>query len=885
MDFPNSWYKYVWRNWDLVPVERLAASVGATADALKCTAVQMGLPDQSADTAHIFLRNRYSLLKRNWDVLPLDQICELVGMTWGEMRERLLDDNIYHKLGPKPECRRLTYADSLVVPEEETSDIKRTAERMHAAVKENAEPRYAFIADLVRPQNDAPPEPAERPRKEETVIDSSWAIRMAECTGRASIRAAKELQQFLWSGLGVKLPYSRARSEESVPQGLERFIVCKLNKSGEGAADESFTLTIHSDSVTVTASSDRGLMRGIHEIEERLRRRGGPFLEQGTTTRRPALTPRIIFSYFTVYGDGLIGEDGDAYPEGYLARLSRMGFNAIWMSAYLRDLVKVPQFPEFGEGSDVRIANLNALVSRAAEYGIDVYLYSNEPRGMREKFYDAHPHVKGHGPYPDLLEGHGNWVDANFYAMCTSTSEVKLFLRDGVRQLFERSPGLKGLITITASESITNCYSRGNPFSTLCPRCAERNPSEVVAEVVNLMRLGAKEAKPDAEVIAWSWSWNNYIEPEPSPRIISMIDPDVPLMTDFERGLDIRVGNHVKVAEEYCISRPGPSERTLTHRRLSAERGMKFYAKINLSNTLECGSIPYIPVPGLILAKMKAMRETGIEGVMASWSFGSYPSPNTHIFREYAWLDQAEDEELLHSLAAGIYGESGANKVLAAWAKFAEGFALYPFSITLIYTSPVQFGPAYKFSFHPSPTTTGVYRPGEDYKLWTLGFEPAEVVASYDDVLLHWEQGLSELEEALAFAPNALQETARKDYGVALAAAIIMRTTRNAIVYLMQRDLLFDENAGMHERLAAAANMDTVLREEIASAERFYRLVSADSRLGYESAQQYFYRPLDIIENRIGCERIVEGELPAYVRRLRGINGGEGLGQVIANQG
>ena len=83
--------------------------------------------------------------------------------------------------------------------------------------------------------------------------------------------------------------------------------------------------------------------------------RGGPFLPIGTTRRVRRLTPCYLFSYFALYGDPLMEEDIDPFPDGYLQKLGRLGVNGVWLQAVLRNLAPSKIFPEFGQGWEKRL--------------------------------------------------------------------------------------------------------------------------------------------------------------------------------------------------------------------------------------------------------------------------------------------------------------------------------------------------------------------------------------------------------------------------------------------------------------------------------------------------------------------------------------------------
>src|SRR6185437_1791679 len=109
--FPDRLHAYVWRNWQLVPLEQLAAVVGATAEDVLRIGRAMGLagpPEVSADQRR---RSAITVIRRNWHLLPYDQLLALLGWTAEELSYSLREDDfLWHKLGRlKPQCERLEY--------------------------------------------------------------------------------------------------------------------------------------------------------------------------------------------------------------------------------------------------------------------------------------------------------------------------------------------------------------------------------------------------------------------------------------------------------------------------------------------------------------------------------------------------------------------------------------------------------------------------------------------------------------------------------------------------------------------------------------------------------------------------------------------------------
>ena len=65
----------------------------------------------------------------------------------------------------------------------------------------------------------------------------------------------------------------------------------------------------------------------------------------------------------------------DCYTDDVLREIAENGFNAIWLHSVLANITHLDIFPEFGKHAELHIRNLSTLISRAAKYGIRVFLY------------------------------------------------------------------------------------------------------------------------------------------------------------------------------------------------------------------------------------------------------------------------------------------------------------------------------------------------------------------------------------------------------------------------------------------------------------------------------------------------------------------------------
>ena len=106
--------------------------------------------------------------------------------------------------------------------------------------------------------------------------------------------------------------------------------------------------------VRIAAADGRAAAQAFYHLEDLMSLRMAPFLKFGDNRRRTVFAPRMIHS-----GWGI-----DTFPEPYLVRVAHHGFDAI--------LVFVPEVGRTQRGW----SDINAIIRRAAKWGLDTYLYS-----------------------------------------------------------------------------------------------------------------------------------------------------------------------------------------------------------------------------------------------------------------------------------------------------------------------------------------------------------------------------------------------------------------------------------------------------------------------------------------------------------------------------
>lgn len=557
---------------------------------------------------------------------------------------------------------------------------------------------------------------------------------------------------------------------------------------------------------------------------------------------RRAVPLRLVHSYVALYGDPLARPEPDPYPDGLLARLAAVGINGVWLQGLLRDLAPGGEsFPEFGAGSDRRLENLRALVRRAAVHGVGVYLYINEPRAMPAAFFEGRPEMAGAR-------------ENQLTALCTSHPAVLRWVADALCSVFREVPDLGGVYAITASENLTNCASRGGIES--CPRCRSRTESDVVTEVIGAIEAGVHRAAPRARVLISDWGWQGHGDARDTIR---RLPASVTLMSVSEWSLPIERGGVKSTVGEYAISAVGPGPRATAHWEAARAAGIAVGTEIQLNNTCELASLPYLPVMDLVAEHCRNLAPIGLDAMLIGWTMGGYPSPNFRLAWQIARDPAAGAAAALDAVARERFGVGGAPHARRAWTLMSEAFRQYPFHVGVVYNSPVQLGPANPVYAEPTgyrATMWGI--PYDDLEGWRGPYPPEVFAAQFERMAAGWAEGVRELGEAVRHCPAELRPDAEADLRLARAAGINFLSVANQARFVMARDALAARAGGVPAASRLRDEISRSLRSEIALARELLSLVQRDSRIGFEPSCQYFYLPQDLAEKVVCCRWVLE---------------------------
>lgn len=563
---------------------------------------------------------------------------------------------------------------------------------------------------------------------------------------------------------------------------------------------------------------------------------------RGSAPKRPpaTLTPRYCYSYFALYGDPLLEPLADPYPDGFLARLAEVGVDGVWLQALLSRLAPFPWDPPQAHRHEERLKRLAELVKRARRHGMGVYLYLNEPRSQPLAFYRTRPHLRG------VTEG-------EHAAVCTEVPEVREYLKGAVAHIVRAVPDLAGFFTISGSENLTHCWSHGQ--GQACPRCARRAPADVVAGLLRALQDGIREGGGRQRLFAWDWGWADGWVPD----IVKKLPKEVALMSVSEWSLPIRRGGIATEIGEYSMSAVGPGPRATKHWSLAKKEGLRTMAKMQCGNTWELSAVPYIPVVANVAYHAANLRSAGVDGLMLGWTLGGYPSPNLEVVTELACDTKLSPEQAMLRVAQRRFGRVAAPAVVQAWESWSAAFREYPFGGGL-YSAPLQMGPANLLHATPTRyTATMVGLPYDDLEAWrgpypgeTFANQLAKVADGFDAAIRRLQKSPS-----VTTASRSERNAVAVECRLAEASSLHFRSAAEQCRFILARRTFLEAKPGQDTR-AARQEMVRALRVELDLAKRLHALQLADSRLGFEATNHYYYVPVDLAEKIVNCRHLLQ---------------------------
>ncbi len=177
--FPTRMHTFIWRNWPVVEIERLAKVLETSTENVRKVAESMGLPEQHPIAKEDRNRIYITLIRRNWHLLPYDQLLTLLDMSAEELAYSLREDDfLYIKLGRlKPQCEPLKYEPPSDETQKRCAEIKQIVQDHFRNEWQNpAEERFYFIEELSQADPNFKKDTSVKPRFSPRYIYSYFAL-------------------------------------------------------------------------------------------------------------------------------------------------------------------------------------------------------------------------------------------------------------------------------------------------------------------------------------------------------------------------------------------------------------------------------------------------------------------------------------------------------------------------------------------------------------------------------------------------------------------------------------------------------------------------------------------------------------------------------------
>ena len=567
-------------------------------------------------------------------------------------------------------------------------------------------------------------------------------------------------------------------------------------------------------------------------------------------------------------------DDVDYYPEPYLERLRREGVNGLWLTVEWRDLAET-SFTVRDANAERRLAKLRRTVDRCLAHGIRTWIFCIEPKacGDDDPLYRAHPE----------LFGCTTW--GGQHVMCPLAPEAQRYIEESVRDVFTRVPRLGGVLMIAHGERPTTCLSTVDPvtgaFRGTCPRCAKAEPWRIHRATADAIMRGIRAAGSDAEYVCWFYQ--PQVRPERGDWVAEVARhlPDgVTMAYNFESGSVKEQLGRFRSGGDYWLSVVGPAQGFRQVAAAGREAHARLGAKIQVCNSHEVATVPFVPVPGLLYRKYRAMREAGVTTVLQCWYFGNYPG----LMNEAAGLlsrETFEDGEraFLRRLAAPHWGPD-ADLMADIWQRYSEAYAEYPLSNDMQYYGPFHAGVAWPLLADVCLLPLGrTWKPQDPPSGDTIGeclenhtIEEAAILSARmaKGVRIRDRDGRDVLDSLAARWADDRERML--DIGVMKALGCQFASGHDIFRFYLDRAQAIYESRVRGDRAAALAalrRMDARVSDEEAVTARLLPLAKADSRLGFHSeAEAHQYHPAKL-EWRLGELKRTHARIAEIVAELR----------------
>jgi hypothetical protein len=689
------------------------------------------------------------------------------------------------------------------------------------------------------------------PTLNELLIDDEWTILIDNLADRIILNAAKDLQEYLFTSMGVSVRLKKACSLNADFALIERKIVlttkdglCNIEVAGN--TPKSYRIISANDSITICGYDERGTAQGCYYLEDLMNFRSAPIVKKEDVIRKPLFSPRMVHS-----GYGL-----DLFPDTYLNTIAHSGMDAILL--FVKDVNITPH----------GYVDFNELIYRAAGYGIDVYAYS----------------------YLKSLK-HPDDPDAEEYYNQTYGN------------LFKECPGFKGIVMVGESVEFPSKdkNTSGKPYydntedglPTGKPS-AGWWPCYDYPQWLEMIKKVTRQYKPDADIVFWTYNWG-YVDKELRIELLKKIPTDISLLVTFEMFEKIRHENITSECVDYTLSFEGPGEYFASEAEIAHDRGIRLYTMSNTGGlTWDIGVIPYEPAPYQWIRRFKALHAAkekwGLSGLMESHHYGWWPSFISEIAKWSYWTPSPSSEEICRMIAIRDFGEENLEMVLDGWKAWSEGITHY-ISTDEDQYGPFRVGPSYPLVFRSynfvDNRSGNVIFPKVPYSMFGAN---AICDVSYDTKDLYRSslfqcrlpveiRSLRKMKECFSYGVKCFEKVYTELPEYRRKKMFYMLNLGKFITHSVDTVINVKEWSILKAKLSVETDKDNIMsildsmmdigKKEIRNAEETIPLVEADSRLGWEPSMEYITDAYHLRWKIRQVKDVVEVQIPAYCSALK----------------
>ena len=690
-----------------------------------------------------------------------------------------------------------------------------------------AERPYAFRERLECVHERDVVDKSAKPDADEFAFADGTVVSIPECDEEVLSLAAGDFAEYLSASMGVSASVSR--------QGGGGQVVVVLDGS---LGPRRHNVKVGSSGVTVSAGSPRMAAQALYHLEDLMSLRRAPFLKFGEESREHLFSPRMVHS-----GWGL-----DEFPDGHIRQIAHAGIDAIVV--FIRDVDRTKGHPDHQD--------VNAIIRRAARWGVDTYLYS---------YVQAFAH-------PD-------------------DPDAKKIFDDSYGRVSAAYPGARGFVFVGESCEFPSKDERVIPI-----RARDRGPQHKgdtrpmagyfpcrdYPAWVKAVEGAIRAHNPKCDIVFWTYNWGS--KPYgPRMEIIDNLPRDVSLQVTWEMFESYRLPNGYQChCNDYTLAFAGPGKYFSSEAARAKRDGIRLYGMTNTGGrTWDFGAVPYLPVPFQWKRRWDGMvnahDEWGLCGTMESHHNGWFPSFISELAKEAFVRGGMPFDRHLRAIAARDFGTENVDVIVDACRKWSEALTLQPPSHANQYAM-FRIGPAYPFNALGPRIRAGLGEENEE------GFPVAKHAANglgivrmnyADDQIRQWREGLDYFPRMKVADEDFRKETEVLSKAAALyldGAAAVRRaaeglderrrgkalrmaglgefmgrtclTAVNVKSAAREEGVVLSPAATEAEKAAARRRIQELARAEYDNAKAAIPLVEYDSELGWEPSMEYVGGPEQI---------------------------------------